>query len=63
MTNSASLKGAVKWKNDIDSKVFLPDGRPIPVILLANKSDLLKGHTLDYNLLDGVCKDNGFASW
>jgi hypothetical protein len=26
-----------KWKRDIDSKVMLSDGRPIPVVLLANK--------------------------
>lgn len=25
------------WKSDVDQKVFLPDEKPVPVILLANK--------------------------
>ncbi len=28
-----------KWKDDLDSKVLLPDGRPIPCVLVGNKSD------------------------
>ena len=63
MTDSDSLKGAEKWKNDIDSKVFLSDGKPIPVLLMANKSDKLKGHTLDRQLLDDFCKEKGFIGW
>ena len=31
------LEVAAKWKNDIDSKVHLQDGTPIPTILIANK--------------------------
>jgi Ras-related protein Rab-32 len=26
-----------KWKSDLDSKIQLPDGSPLPCILLANK--------------------------
>jgi len=36
-----SFESAVNWKQDIDAKVFLPSGDPIPVLLLANKADLL----------------------
>lgn len=32
----------MKWKQDIDSKVFLPSGARIPVLLLGNKCDLLE---------------------
>ena len=32
-----SFESAVNWKQDIDAKVFLPSGDPIPVLLLANK--------------------------
>lgn len=33
----ATFDALVKWKNDLDAKVQLPDGSPIPCILLANK--------------------------
>ena len=37
MFNKQSFESAKKWKEDIDSKVFLPNGNPIPVILMGNK--------------------------
>lgn len=42
LTRQASLDACVKWKEDIDQKVFLgneQDKKPIPVILLGNKCD------------------------
>lgn len=38
----ATFDAVVKWKNDLDTKVQLPDGSPIPCILLANKVTCLK---------------------
>ena len=35
-----TFENALKWKRDIDAKVFLPSGRNIPVILVGNKCDL-----------------------
>jgi hypothetical protein len=32
-----TFEAVLKWKADIDSKVTLPSGEVIPVILLANK--------------------------
>lgn len=37
VTRSATFDAVIKWKHDLDSKVQLPDGSPIPCILLANK--------------------------
>ncbi|KAH9598584.1 Small GTPase [Trypanosoma melophagium] len=42
VTRPETLELAVKWKQDVDSKVFLgASGKPIPCILLINKVDLL----------------------
>lgn len=32
-----SFAQVMKWKKQIDDKVMLPDGRPIPCVLIANK--------------------------
>ena len=40
VTRSDSFHAVEKWKVDLDSKVLLPDGRPIPCVLLGNKSDV-----------------------
>ncbi|KAI9483244.1 MAG: P-loop containing nucleoside triphosphate hydrolase protein [Benjaminiella poitrasii] len=66
VTRPQTFEGVTKWKNDIDHKVTLPDGRPIPVILLANKVDLIQeGHGQPVNPieLNEFCKTNGFIKW
>lgn len=37
LTNKNSFVNTLKWKRDVDSKCALPDGSPIPCMLLANK--------------------------
>jgi Ras-related protein Rab-32 len=37
VTRAATFDAVVKWKQDLDSKVQLPDGTAIPCVLLANK--------------------------
>ena len=32
-----TFEAILKWKHDLDTKVCLPDGSPIPCLLLANK--------------------------
>ncbi|RNF13701.1 putative rab1 small GTP-binding protein [Trypanosoma conorhini] len=47
ITRPETLDLAVKWKQDLDSKVFLgASGKPIPCILLINKLDLLPNGVL-----------------
>lgn len=36
-TRTATFDAIIKWKNDLDSKVQLPDGSNVPCVLLANK--------------------------
>ena len=37
VTSIKSFEHVVRWKNDVDSKVFLRDMSPVPCLLLGNK--------------------------
>lgn len=57
-----TFETVAKWKEEIDSKVTLPNGLPLPVILLGNKVDL-EDAEIDRNQLDRFCKEKGFIGW
>uniref|UniRef100_T1HC14 Uncharacterized protein n=1 Tax=Rhodnius prolixus TaxID=13249 RepID=T1HC14_RHOPR len=40
VTRAATFEAVVKWKQDLDAKVQLADGSPIPCVLLANKVNI-----------------------
>lgn len=64
VTRSATFEAVQKWKNDLDSKVMLPNGKPIPCVLLANKCDQAKeGLVNNTSQMDEYCRDKGFTSW
>jgi len=69
VTRPQTFEGVRKWKADLDSKISLPEawgGDNIPVVLLANKSDLInEGHGQHVNAaeMDAFCKENGFIKW
>ncbi|CAG9799594.1 unnamed protein product [Chironomus riparius] len=64
VTRPATFDAVNKWKTDLDSKVQLPDGSPIPCILLANKCDQPKqGLVALPAKMDEYCKENGFTGW
>jgi len=66
ITNEKSLLNAVSWKADVDRKVFLPNGESIPVVLFANKWDLLQeGNTrvLPDAGLESFCRKHNFIGW
>lgn len=46
VTRVQTFESVANWKNDLDSKVQLPDGSPIPCVLLANKVCILLAHTI-----------------
>ncbi|XP_017291923.1 ras-related protein Rab-38 [Kryptolebias marmoratus] len=64
MTRLSTFQAVLKWKRDLDSKVTLSDGRPVPAVLLANKCDHLS-HGLCPKLpkLDNFAQDQGFLGW
>jgi len=37
VTRRTTFEAVSKWKTDLDNKVLLPDGDPLPCVLLANK--------------------------
>lgn len=64
MTRSSTFQAVLKWKKDLDSKVALGNGRPLPAVLLANKFDQHSyGLCSKLPKLDGFSKDHGFVGW
>lgn len=64
VTRSATFDAVLKWKNDLDSKVHLPDGTRVPCILLANKCDMPKeGLVNNSSAMEQFCQENGFLHW
>ncbi|KAL7291828.1 hypothetical protein TKK_0014609 [Trichogramma kaykai] len=64
VTRSATLDAVIKWKQDLDSKLQLVDGSPIPCVLLANKCDQQKeGLVNSITKMNEYCEDKGFAGW
>jgi len=62
LTNKNSFQNTLKWKKDVDSKCMLPDGSPIPCMLLANKCDLAS-RQVDQMEIENFYKENNFIGW
>ncbi len=66
VTQPATFQSVKRWKNDVDNKVLLDDGRPIPCVLIGNKVDLLSSGRLpskDEQFLSEYTAENQFLSW
>ncbi|XP_051890768.1 ras-related protein Rab-7L1-like isoform X3 [Pristis pectinata] len=62
VTDVTTFHSCLKWKRDLDSKVALVDGSPVPCILLANKCDLSEW-AITRNDIDVFSKENHFVGW
>nr|XP_019969571.1 PREDICTED: ras-related protein Rab-38-like [Paralichthys olivaceus] len=64
MTRLSTFQAVLKWKGDLDSKVAMGNGRPVPAVLLANKSDQRR-HGLCPKLpkLENFSREYGFVGW
>lgn len=60
--NAKSLENVEKWKNQLNENVKLPNEKPLPVILLVNKSDLTENGLSDGQIKD-VCEKCGITQW
>lgn len=67
ITNKNTLDNAAKWKADVDDKVFLRNGDNIPVVLFANKWDLVEEKpdlkAVSDDELDEFCHEHHFIGW
>ena len=61
-TKPETLANVVKWKNQIGEKTVLPNGKPLPVILLVNKCDLTE-NALSDEAVTSACKECGIDTW
>uniref|UniRef100_A0A1B6CQM7 Ras-related protein Rab n=1 Tax=Clastoptera arizonana TaxID=38151 RepID=A0A1B6CQM7_9HEMI len=62
LTNKNSFVNTLKWKRDVDTKCKLPDGSPIPCMLLANKCDL-NNRQIDQMEIETFYKQHNFIGW
>lgn len=62
ISRPSTFDNVKKWRDDINEKVELPNGKPIPMILLANKCDL-PDIIIDKEKMSKFAKDNGFLGW
>ena len=46
VTRAATFDAVEKWKQDVDTKLILPTGLPIPTVLLANKVRPVHMHSM-----------------
>jgi len=68
VTRISTYEAVKKWKSDIDVKVTIPGtSDPIPVVLLANKIDLIAagkdGWGKTKEEMDKFCEEHGFVGW
>ena len=64
VTRPASFEAVTKWKEDLDSKLTLANGKHITTVLLANKCD--QGNDVLTNngiKMEQFCQENGFVGW
>lgn len=62
LINETTLAAALRWKEDIDSKVLIDD-EPIPVLLVGNKVDLILEKSAAEKRLEAVAREHRFAGF
>ncbi|KAM8899673.1 ras-related protein Rab-38 [Spinachia spinachia] len=64
MTRLSTFQAVLKWKEDLDSKVALSNGTPVPAVLLANKCDQRsRGLCPKLPKLENFSRRYGFVGW
>ncbi len=60
VSRPATFEAVTKWRDDVNSKVVLPNGEQIPILLLANKCDLVD---VDGEKLDAFVRAHNMIGW
>lgn len=56
-----TLESAAEWRKVLDREVVMSDGKPMPAVLIVNKTDL--GEPFPDVDLKAFCEANGFLAW
>ncbi|XP_054766508.1 ras-related protein Rab-7L1-like [Lytechinus pictus] len=62
ITHRRTFENVAVWKDDIDSKTSLSNGKPIPCLLLANKTDKPE-HDITDEEIEELCMKYNFIGW
>ncbi|XP_078132391.1 ras-related protein Rab-38 [Sander vitreus] len=62
MTRLSTFQAVLKWKGDLDSKVALSNGTPVPAVLLGNKCDQ-RSLCPKLPKLENFSREYGFVGW
>uniref|UniRef100_A0A1B6EM86 Ras-related protein Rab n=1 Tax=Cuerna arida TaxID=1464854 RepID=A0A1B6EM86_9HEMI len=62
LTRNTTIQSASKWLHDLREKVTLSDGTAVPVVLLANKSDIYND-SLPIDRINKLCKEHQIDGW
>ncbi|XP_066555379.1 ras-related protein Rab-38 [Amia ocellicauda] len=64
VTRPSTFEAVTKWKEDLDSKLTLSNGKNVAAVLLANKCDQGRDVLTNNGIkMDQFCKENGFVGW
>lgn len=65
LSKPESLNNIIKWIEEINSKVTLPSGKKLPILLVGNKSDLIDNTqvSVDENILEKICTENNLIGY
>ncbi|CAK6967295.1 hypothetical protein INR49_018632 [Scomber scombrus] len=64
VTRPASFEAIAKWKEDLDSKLTLANGKNVATVLLANKCDQGRDVLTNNGIkMEQFCQENGFVGW
>eukprot|EP00051_Salpingoeca_urceolata_P027674 m.482706 g.482706 ORF g.482706 m.482706 type:complete len:202 (-) comp22642_c0_seq1:133-738(-) len=62
ITRKSTFQAVLRWKQDLDAKTALPNGEPLPCLLIANKCDL-PDRPVPSEEIKAFCDDHGFIGW
>ncbi|XP_018604075.1 ras-related protein Rab-38 [Scleropages formosus] len=64
VTRPSTFEAVTKWKEDLDSKLSLSNGKGVAAVLLANKCDQGRDVLTNNGIkMDQFCQENGFVGW